>query len=107
MKNPYKKSWQNENETMKAISWDEGYEAGLTEQFEEPIVPPDDRLMEFYKKKGYDVCPVCGRERRETALTGCPPGSHYGSCSIPDGNDTIADDTNDTYSDPHGTVFTY
>jgi len=74
---------------------------------DEPIVPLDDRLIEFYKRKGYDVCPACGRERRETALTGCPPGSHYGGCSIPDGNDTIADDTNDTYSDPHGTVFTY
>ncbi|MBA7653143.1 hypothetical protein ES703_60986 [subsurface metagenome] len=79
MKNPYKKSWQNENETMKAMGWDEGYEAGLAEQFEEKPVPLEPDLIAFYLKKGYDVCPACGRDKKEPALTGCPIGSHYGT----------------------------
>ncbi len=29
MKNPYKISWQDEMESMKAIGWDEGFKASL------------------------------------------------------------------------------
>ena len=30
-----------------------------------------------------DRCPGCGGTRYEPALTGCPPGSHYGTeCSV-------------------------
>lgn len=45
----------------------------------EPHIPPDDRLIAFYEKKGYDVCPSCGRDRKDPASTGCPMGSHYGT----------------------------
>ena len=79
MENPYKKSWQDENETMKAIGWDEGYEAGLLEEYKEHPTPLDPKLTEFYLKKGYDVCPSCGRGKEEEALTACPKGSHYGT----------------------------
>lgn len=79
MKNPYKKSWQNENETMKAIGWDEGYEAGLFETPKEKPFPLDPKLIVFYLKKGYDVCPNCGRGKEESALTGCAKGNHYGT----------------------------
>ena len=44
MKNPYKKSWQNEMETMKAIGWDEGYQARL-----------EDTQLRFYEKIGFNV----------------------------------------------------
>lgn len=58
-KNPYKKSWQNEMETAKAIGWDEGYEAGLSDGLnpEEKPVPFDPNLLAFYKKKGYNLRP--------------------------------------------------
>lgn len=49
----------------------------------ESIIPLDPQLIEFYEKKGYNVCPACGGDRNSPALTGCPIGSHYGtSCSI-------------------------
>lgn len=81
MKNPYKKSWQNESETMKAIGWDEGYKAGLAEQFNEIKISLPSDLVEFYEKKGYNACPACGGDRSAPPSTGCPPGSHYGTYS--------------------------
>ena len=32
--NPYKVSWQNENESMRALGWDEGYKARIKDEFE-------------------------------------------------------------------------
>ena len=78
MKNPYTPG------TMKAIGWDDGYEAGAAEQFESSLkeepASPDPNLIAFYLQKGYDICPSCGRGKEEFALTGCPKGSHYGTC---------------------------
>lgn len=39
----------------------------------------DPNLIEFYRKKGYDVCPNCGGDRNSPALTGCERGYHYGT----------------------------
>ncbi len=50
---------------------------------DEKPIPLDPRLIEFYKKKGYDVCPACGGDRNLPSGTGCPMGSHYGSyCEV-------------------------
>ena len=49
-----------------------------------PCCPLSPDLIAFYEKKGYDVCPSCGQDRKSPASTGCPAGSHYGTyCSIP------------------------
>lgn len=39
----------------------------------------DQNLIDFYLKKGYDVCPSCGRGKDEEGLTGCPKGCHNGT----------------------------
>uniref|UniRef100_A0A6M3K6C9 Uncharacterized protein n=1 Tax=viral metagenome TaxID=1070528 RepID=A0A6M3K6C9_9ZZZZ len=49
-----------------------------TLDFTEPNIPLDPSLIEFYEKKGYNVCPSCGNDKNSPARTGCPPGSHYG-----------------------------
>ena len=49
------------------------------ELFPEPNIPLDPNLINFYEKKGYNVCPYCGGDRNTAALTGCPKGSHYGT----------------------------
>ena len=41
-------------------------------------VPLDQNLIDFYLKKGYDVCPRCGRGREEQGGTGCGK-YHYGT----------------------------
>lgn len=46
MKNPHKISWQNENETMKAIGWKEGYRFGMLELIKE-IELRGDMTMSF------------------------------------------------------------
>lgn len=37
--------------------------------------PLDRKLIDFYLKKGYEVCPSCGGERNSSGLTGC--GTHH------------------------------
>ena len=44
---------------------------------EVPVRPEPD-LIEFYLKKGYDVCPSCGCGREEQGGTGCGK-YHYGT----------------------------
>lgn len=38
----------------------------------------DSGLIDFYLKKGYDVCPNCGGERNSEGWTGCGQ-YHYGT----------------------------
>lgn len=40
--------------------------------------PIDQNLIDFYLKKGYDVCPNCGLDREAPGGTGCGK-YHYGT----------------------------
>ena len=35
-----------------------------------------------------DICPACGQPRHLPGLTGCPPGSHYSTYTLPFGSHT-------------------
>jgi len=43
--------------------------------------PLDPNLIDFYLKKGYDVCPSCGLGKEERGGTGCGK-YHYGTCCV-------------------------
>ena len=47
-------------------------------ELKEGKVPLDQNLIDYYLKKGYDVCPNCGQDRNEEGGTGCGK-YHYGT----------------------------
>ncbi len=52
--------------------------ARVTIELVEREAPLDRNLIDFYLKKGYDVCPSCGLDRDAQGGTGCGK-YHYGS----------------------------